>query len=306
MCDEHDSVGDSVTCFWNNRFLYNVNNLGMVDYGFAGTTHALSAVALFLWGVAFYPQWVFTALNSSNTWLVGLALLNVVGGSLYVDLDNTNSTAKSNLGVIGGALSVLFRASSSVVQVTIRSKYDDDEPDPHRGFYHTIIGQALLSFLLFLSMMIPSKVSLPLIGDTTMGNITAIILTWCGLQLFLASLFKPTLKKMKKKAGDLGDLLALIISLGFTIYMMQQLPQNTGYSWIAISIFAGMVIHTLGDCFTAYGSPILFPIKVKGKRWYRFRLIGIQSGGFIENAIFIPVFFILSLIAGLKVIQLLF
>lgn len=267
-----------------------------------GTTHALSAVALFLSATAFLPATMYQLLGSDEIWIVVLSMMVMAGGALIPDLDNTASTAKSSLGVLGDILSVFFRTTSSLIQTTIRFSRDDSTPNPHRGFYHTPPAAFLIGFLVFLgTKMTGHAFTIPLIGSISWGTFVAIVVTWLCTHMAFAALAKKFLRKVKNSAGMFGELVAFALSLGLTVVIFSQLSSKIDYWWVGVSIGVGVYIHSFGDAFTTAGSPIFFPLPRKGKLWYNYRFLKIKAGGVVETSLFVPFFVILSIVAFLKI-----
>lgn len=272
------------------------------DHGFMGTTHALSAVAIFLVITAFFPEHVYKALGTNNIWVIVLSIAVTAGASLIPDLDNTASTSKSSLGYLGEGLSFFFRTTSAVIQTFVRTSRDDDEPNPHRGFYHTVPACLLLGFLAFLATGIKTgAVPVPIIGTVTYGTLFAIIITWLNIHMALAGLAKSFMKSMKSKAGIFGELVAFVFSLALTFTIFTQLPTDLDFRWLGVSVAAGNFIHIFGDCFTKAGNPILFPIPYKGKLWWTVRFTKIKAGGVVEKMVFMPFFGIICVISFMKI-----
>lgn len=284
-------------CYINEK----MDERSCCDGGFMGTTHALSAVAAFLGVVAFLPEHVFSAFGTSNIWVLVLAIAVTAGASLIPDLDNTNSTSKSSLGVLGDALSVFFRTTSAIIQTTIRLKRDDSTPNPHRGFYHTIPACLILGGMVFWGTTNQTPITFPGIGAITLGVVFAMVITWLNIHMAMAGLAKASVRKLKKKAGIFGELAAFVVSFSLTYLIFYQLPTDLNFWWLGVSVAFGCFIHILGDCFTTSGNPILFPFPIKGKLWYTLRFLPIKAGGVVENVIFVPVFGIICIISFIKI-----
>ena len=113
------------------------------DAAFMGHTHVLSALGVVL------TYFAFTHGLRTSFAAIALFTLNAAGASLANDLDNTASTSKSSLGIIGDIVSAVFRAVSRVVQTALRTRRDDATPNPHRGFFHTAVAASLIGFLVY-------------------------------------------------------------------------------------------------------------------------------------------------------------
>ena len=116
------------------------------DNGFSGYLHAITGVVtvqiFFL--AALISGWGMEYVNLGSLAMILAFALAWIGATLYPDLDNSKSTSHSALGFIGEGLSIVFRVTSSIIQTVVRTPKDDSSPNPHRGFYHTLISTALI------------------------------------------------------------------------------------------------------------------------------------------------------------------
>lgn len=247
------------------------------ESGFMGITHALSAVAATTAVLAFSPSLFYAVFGTKDPWFITLLCLVMVGGALMPDLDNTNSSAESALGFVGSALSAAMRATAPIIQGLVHSKYDKDVETAHRGFYHTAVAAALFGAV---------TAALCSIRGAT-GEIIALALAFTGIHIALSTLAK---KILKTKSGLQGAIVATVASLGVSLLLWAMLPQDAGYTSIGIAFGVGWLVHILGDMCTTQGVPILWPIPIKGKMWWKVRLLPIKAGGVIENVIFTPLF----------------
>lgn len=272
------------------------------DHAFMGRTHALSALAIFFILLAFIGDFFNTILGTTSPWgIIGAAIV-IIGASLIPDLDNTHSTAKSTLGVIGSGLSIIMKSSSVLIQGIVSTKYDKDSSNPHRKLWHTPIIWLLVGLGLLGLFSLSTVISLPIIGEMTLGGIFAFLILYVSMQLTLMGLLTSTMKGLKKKHGFMGEVVVDGIALVFTFLVFNQILESNinGYQWLAASFTIGAWIHILGDLMTTMGVPLLFPIKIKGKFWYNIRFLPIQAGGVIENYIFTPVFIVMIIFSVIK------
>lgn len=291
------SVDDNNYCYIPNKIINRECN----HYGFMGFTHALSAVAVVLALLAFAPDIVDRALGVTSISLLVLFIFTLSGASLLPDLDNTRSTAGSALGLFGNVFSEVIRAISKVIQSVIRTKYDDTNPDPHRGAFHAPVIAVLLGFLTWLLVGIKGNVDLPLIGEVTWGYFSAMLLSLILIHIGFSGLFNKAMKSIKK-SSVLGEVIALVVSLVVTVGLFMNIPENASLMWLPIALTTGMIIHDIGDAFTTAGSPLLAPIPIRGKLWYNVRIPPhIKAGGAAENMLFIPAFSIVIVASIVKI-----
>lgn len=271
------------------------------DDGFMGFTHSMSAIAVSLALIAFAPTFVYSVLEVRDTWVLVMFTLVSAGYALVPDFDNVRAKAISAFGVLGGAMSTFFRGSALFVQTMIRKKGDDADPDPHRGFWHTALAAILLgAFVLWLTTIGGGSLTLPILGEQTYGNLIGILFAFFGIHLMFEGVLKPTVDKIKKQAGPLGTIAALVLSIATTVVLFVNMPTEINMQWLGLAIAYGMIVHVIGDCFTSAGAPLLFPIPgiFKHKLWWKSRIPpGFAAGGTIENAIVIPLLFIMSFIS---------
>jgi len=216
------------------------------------------------------------------------------------DLDAVNSTSINTLGVVGSILSKGMRGFSSIVQNIIKGPYDKTS-DPHRGFWHTILSAFIMGGLA--TLLIKVNVIVFSIRDVpiTLSTIIVTFFIYISSHLLLVSLFKPLYKKSKAAGGIIRNLTIL----AFSVLLVYLLPKELNYSWVGGAITFGWIAHILGDMMTVSGVPVLFPLKIKGKRWWDIRLpLGIKAGGFIEKTILIPIFSIIIIISLYNIIPL--
>jgi membrane-bound metal-dependent hydrolase YbcI (DUF457 family) len=60
--------------------------------------------------------------------------------------------------------------------------------------------------------------------------------------------------------------------------------------WLGIPLAAGCLVHLAGDWITVAGVPALWPIRHRGKRWWRYRLplTRLHAGGWVEQILIAP------------------
>jgi membrane-bound metal-dependent hydrolase YbcI (DUF457 family) len=69
--------------------------------------------------------------------------------------------------------------------------------------------------------------------------------------------------------------------------------------WIGVAVFLGCVVHVLGDALTRAGVPFLWPLPIRGQRWFRIgspRRLRFAAGGDAERLFVFPVFVLLGVL----------
>lgn len=274
------------------------------DAGLMGPTHALSAVAFALLATWLASDFMFDTVLQSKDFIVFIsAIIIIIGSALMPDLDAVKSTSINVLGFIGAGLSTAMRGFSSIVQGLIKGPYDKSS-DPHRGFWHTLVSAFLVGGLFAGLTSINVEVFTFRDNSITIATLIVLLIIYISIKLALASLFKSFYNKNKSSTGKLG---MTIGAFAISAILVVLLPSNIDYTWVGGAVTFGWIAHLLGDMMTVSGVPLLFPLKIKGKRWWDIRLpLGIKAGGFIETAVLIPMFSIIIIISLWNIIPLLF
>lgn len=248
---------------------------GRSEWALMGPAHAISGAgisALSIGLAMFFGDWIMANIFLMSAAIVALFIGVATGSALVPDLDNSRSTVRSSLGFVGAALSSVFRASALLIQTVIRTKRDDSTPNPHRGFWHTLVGAAVLGA----GAIGLSSISLELfefdpLGTVTLGGVFYFTITTVMLHLFFAGVAKSRIKKIRK-IPIVGELLSFILSMVVTASLLAFAPEGE-VIWLGVAIAFGCAIHILGDGLTVDGVPIFFPLPVitKGKFWWKTR-----------------------------------
>lgn len=276
------------------------------DSGLMGPSHALSAIAIIFLITALFGEFMFNSvLGSSDAILFFTAIIIAVGASLMPDLDASRSTSISVLGFVGVSLSKAMRAFSRMIQSSLRTKYDSKDPDPHRGFWHTVLAAFLAGLLVFSLTSIKFEIFEYMGKSIDFSMLIVVFIIFISIKLLTAALLKNI--KQKQKKSMLINIIVNIFSLALAIILTITSPSGQDFKWVAAAITLGWLCHLVGDMMTVAGVPILAPfVKVKGKRWWNFRFpLGIKAGGWVEMSILNPLFLIIAIICGIIVIPML-
>lgn len=130
--------------------------------------------------------------------------------------------------------------------------------------------------------------------DVTLDKFLAFILTYAFINLTFAGAMSGVAKKISKKLSLSNGILSLVLAF-ILIFILNKDVGN--YNWISGAFVLGYLIHLAGDTLTTAGAPLLFPIKIRGKRWYTIRLAHLKSGGEIEQKVVIPLFGVVTVLS---------
>jgi hypothetical protein len=169
-------------------------------------------------------------------------------------------------------LSVGLRALSARVFAATRTARDQDSEGTHRHLSHTALFAAATG------------------GAAALG--TAVAPWWAVLV--------PVVVGALLAARTLGRwaLLAAAVPLAWGVLAGGDvlLPIR---GWIGVAVALGCVVHVLGDALTRAGVPVLWPLPIRGQRWFRIgspRCVRFAAGGDGERLVVFPVFVLLGVL----------
>lgn len=259
-----------------------------------GPTHAMSGAAFWLTASALGTS--IAALNTSSLPVILLGTAVCAGAALAPDIDSGRSTVVNSFGALGRIGYHLANGASVSVHSATRTKYDREVSNGHRTLFHTLAMALLVGGLVSLGSSLPGTVEI--FGKVfPTGQLFSLIVMGLFLHLALAGLFEKQVKKYRKK---FGPYVLMASSAAITIPIAFILPENEKYQWLGIAVGLGWMMHILGDAITKMGSPVLWPLKIKGKRWYDVALpsfLRITAGGRFEKAVLLPVLTVITSVA---------
>lgn len=259
-----------------------------------GPSHALSGAAFWLTGVGVYSVVTQTTPSLPIT-LMGTFIAS--GAAITPDLDSYSSTVVKSFGIFGRILYYIINAVSLFFYNLTRTKYDEVKNNGHRTLMHTGVMGVVSGSLVALVTLATGKLTIFGHGYTW-GQFFGLIIMGIFLNLALLGLFGE-FRKIKHK---FGPYLMLGFSVLVTFIIGSFIPEaNNVYSWLGIAVGAGWFIHLFGDFITKMGIPLLWPVKIKGHRWYNLgtpHWMRFKAGSTFETAFMVPLFAVLTVISG--------
>lgn len=262
-----------------------------------GRGHSLSGAAVWLGGTAAYT---LVTGNPVDPAILIMGTTVFPGASLGPDLDSYTATVTKSFGIFGRIMYYMANAISILMYNLTKTRKDSDITNGHRTFMHTTVASILVGALTWFVTSLPGKVAF--FGDRiNVSELAALIIMAFFLHLAVAGLFAPQLKKAKKTYGPYllmaGSLVATFILAKLVVIPF---PIHN-YHWLAFVVAGGWACHIAGDTVTKMGTPFMWPLKIRGKRWYDVALpsgLRFTAGGDFEVKILYPLF-TLIIAAGL-------
>ena len=196
------------------------------------------------------------------------------GAALLPDIDNPSATVSRILGPASQWVSRRVNAMSALVYDATKTARDDDRDGGHRGVTHTWPFAAAVGIGTWLA------------AQHVIG--AALVLFLC-FSLALRGLLAGIARR-------LGWIATTAVSAGLTaagVIWMPPAPQ-----WVGVTVGAGSLLHCWGDSLTLLGCPWMWPLRIRGKRWYGIATPGFlrfRAGGDVERWAIMPVLTALTL-----------
>jgi membrane-bound metal-dependent hydrolase YbcI (DUF457 family) len=209
------------------------------------------------------------------------------GAAIAPDLDHPGATATRSLGVLTATASTAIRALSAFTYQTTKTHHDRDNESGHRGITHTLPGA------LGLGALFGGTAALAGILSPTIGMWTSIAIIWLFLVWALRAL-PPVNSRLRDYLGAAALTAGAYCALEYGGYA-NEMPLFLG-----VTIALGAYVHSLGDALTLYGSPLLWPLKFRGERWYGAgtpRFMRFPAGKQVEARLVYPASLVLAGVA---------
>jgi membrane-bound metal-dependent hydrolase YbcI (DUF457 family) len=230
-----------------------------------GVTHALSGAAVGFAVAGFGPG----ALGTQSTAGSVLTFAGVTAGAaLLPDLDHPSSIATRRFSVASWLASRLVRPLSALAYNLTRSDRDRGT-GKHRGLTHTILGAVLL------------------------GAAVNLASVRVGTPVLIGTLFVCLALAIKGLDAIVPGPPSLIIAAALTVAVERYLPGGTAGTagWLGVAVTLGMLMHMVGDALTESGAPLLWPVRIRKRRWYpvgSLRPLRFRTGGPVEAWVIAP------------------
>lgn len=249
-----------------------------------GPTHAMSGAALWLAGSA-VADIAFGIDQSSAELVVGTIVCS--GAALYPDIDcagkvtenKGGSTVARSFGVASLFVAEIVERLCYWFYLLTKSKKDKKRKNGHRTFTHTAVHAGLVGLG---TGYLAAQFGKP--------AVIAILFVLTGLAV--RGLLAETVAKK-------GWIVTTGVALASSYGMYRLLPEGRDYWILGLAMGIGCFIHILGDMITKMGSPLVFPVPIKGARWKDIGLpknVAIRAGGKEENRILLPILTVLVVI----------
>jgi membrane-bound metal-dependent hydrolase YbcI (DUF457 family) len=231
-----------------------------------GVSHATSGAALGL-AVAGYAPRVAEVEPSAGGILTFAAVC--AGAALLPDLDHPASTATRRFAVFSWLAARAVRPLSAAVYRLTRARRDTGR-GAHRGLTHTALAALLLGV-----------------------GVNAATAAW-GTPVVLGVLFVCLALAIKGLDAVVPGPPSLVIAAGLTFAVHEFVPGGAAGTagWLGTALTLGMLVHAVGDAITESGAPLLWPLRIRDRRWYPVgspRPLRFRTGGPMESWVVVPV-----------------
>lgn len=252
-----------------------------------GPTHATSGAVAWLAGggavtaVLGYSQapgelLVYTAVCA------GAALLPDLDVSGRVFRNRGGATAARVFGVVSLFVAECVEKLSLGIYLLTRTDEDPRRRYGHRTFTHTLAFAVLLGVLVSLLVV-------------RFGRPVVLVVLFLTVALAVRGLLAGWVARN-------GWLVTTLMSAAATAAAFEGLPAG-GYPLLGVAVGVGCVVHLAGDLITHHGCPVLWPLTVRGRRWYMVTTppaISLRAGGGVERVVLLPGLTAVALVAAVR------
>jgi membrane-bound metal-dependent hydrolase YbcI (DUF457 family) len=243
-----------------------------------GVSHALSGAALGLAVVGFLPRAVEVEPSAGGV-LTFAAVC--AGAALLPDLDHPSSLATRRFSVASWIACHVVRPLSGLVYDLTKGRRDTGR-GTHRGLTHTAVAAVALGMAV---------------------NVASA--RW-GAPVLIGTLFVCLALAIKGLDAIVPGPPSLVIAAGLTYAVEEFVPGGTAGTagWLGTAVALGMAVHSVGDAVTESGAPLLWPLRIRQRRWYpvgsprplRFRTGGAVEAWLVAPALTVAVFLLAALV----------
>jgi membrane-bound metal-dependent hydrolase YbcI (DUF457 family) len=193
------------------------------------------------------------------------------GAALLPDLDEPGSTVGRSLGRVTESVSVLLRELSRRVYLRTATDLESAAPKDggHRHLTHTLPACLVFGLVALLVALVPLGAAVVVFAMSALGlGTVARSLRWWGSA------------RRRRRA-------ALCAAAFFGAATLLAEGYGPAPWLVGTTVFAGALIHVLGDWLTRSGVPLAWPFTVRGKRWWMLRSpVAFQTGeSWVEDGI---------------------
>lgn len=266
----------------------------------------LAAGAYAAWGVRAYALPEPAPVYAAVVGVAAAVLLTTLAGraALWSDLDHHNSRATNSMGILSGLIHEFVHAASCRAFDASATELDVKAGDfrGHRGLTHFAVTAVVLGGLLgALTWTLAARYPIVVLGIVS-GVLVGLVADWVWTDIvgsLLGTVIAVAVWTVAPRTavgalavvvgtlvglvvtGLVGKKLGLIATVvsGFATY---QLVPVTAIDWtlvgqqagpgiglgVGLAVGVGMLAHSIGDAATKTGVPLLWPLKLRGQRYY--------------------------------------
>lgn len=235
-----------------------------------GKSHALSGAVAWLGVCAGWQEVAAHHLlpGAPGAAVVVLGAAATGGYALLPDIDHPSSTIARALGPITKALAWLTAKGAGALR---RAGCEHCAAGPNRGGHRALTHTAAFAFVLGVVLGVLGGVYGRTAGLAVLG-VGVWLATYPALSsrtraevgdMLLPGRFRRLGRGAHRFAATLGSLMltALIVAAASTV------TGPGGWWWVGLAAGVGTFAHSVGDSLTRSGSPLWWPVRIRGCRW---------------------------------------
>jgi membrane-bound metal-dependent hydrolase YbcI (DUF457 family) len=243
--------------------------------------------------------------------MIFISSLISAGAALLPDADHSSSTFRYSFGWPGLWITKLLDWFSTLVYAATKTSKDPNRIGGHRTLTHTIIFNVAFGvgiyyaatftvYIQYLVIFVFSLLGLRSLLSKGIGPFIPFYLPKVRNVVYPRSkIYKA--RKSRKSILRLSKASAFLLAVFISGLFVVQVAPEFNPILLAIIIGTGSLVHLIGDALTNSGVPLLWPLPISGKVWFRVKApITFDTGSDIELNIITPILFLIF--AGASVV----
>lgn len=211
--------------------------------------------------------------------VVVLGAVVAAGAAVAPDMDHPQATIARTFGPVSQWLSRRLASGCARVHAATRTRLDRPDRDGHRTVTHAGVSAVVAGLLVAVACGLLGRPAVAVVVFATAGLAARSLLT-------------------RRERGTFG---ASVVAAVTVAVVWWGSGSGGSWWWLGVPVGFGWLVHLFGDALTNSGCPILWPVKVAGRRWFLLgppRFMRFGTGGRFELLVVGPVLALASFAAA--------
>lgn len=210
---------------------------------------------------------------------VALGAVVAAGFAVAPDADHPQATVARVFGPVSQWAAGRVAKVCAWVHAETKTRLDPSRRNGHRTVSHTAVAALAAGWCVAVACVM-------------FGRFAAVAVVFVAAGLAARSLFSA------RERGDFGATLFAALAAAVVWWAM---PAASSWWWLGVPVAFGWLAHLFGDALTNSGCPIVWPLMIRGRRWYPVgtpRALRFCAGDKWEQRLVVPLLAISGLVSA--------